>query len=116
GPSGTEARPGIPAKPPRSGGGAWKRVAALLGFAALLMVIATICISVAFLNHRSRTLHDQEAAARQAEGSSNVPDAAVSGETNKTARETLRERLEAASIMSNDTAKDKALSAVAADA
>jgi predicted Ser/Thr protein kinase len=112
GPSGTVVRPGITAKPPGPRGRAWKWA---LGFAALLL-IAVIIISIAFLSHRGGERHDRETATRQVEGSSNVLDAAVSGEANKTSRETLRARLEAASVIRESAVKDKSLAALATDA
>jgi predicted Ser/Thr protein kinase/uncharacterized membrane protein len=113
GPSGTVVRPGIAAKPPGSGGRAWKWV---LGFAALLLAIAAIIIFIAVVTHVGRERHDQETAARQAEGSSNVLDAAVSGEADRISPETLRNRMKAASEIRESPAKDKSLAAVATDA
>jgi hypothetical protein len=61
-------------------------------------------------------LRAPDTAARQVEGISNVLDAAVSGEAHKISRETLRARLEAASVISESSVKDKSLAAVAGDA
>ena len=113
GPSGTVVRPGITAKPPGPRGRAWKWA---LGFAALLLVIAASIIFIAVVTHLGGERHDREPATRQAEGSSNVLDAAVSGEANKTSRETLRARLEAASVIRESAVKDKSLAALATDA
>jgi len=113
GPSGTQVQPGVAARPPVPGGRAWKWA---LGFAALLLVIAASIIFIAVVTHLGGERHDGEPAARQAEGSSNALEAAVSGEAPKISRETLRERLKAASVIYESAAKDKSLAALAADA
>jgi len=113
GPSGTVVRPGITAKPPGPRSRAWKWA---LGFAAFLLVIAATIIFIAVVTHLCGDRHDRETATRQVEGGSNVLDTAVSDEAGKISRETLRARLEAASVIRESAVKDKSLAALATDA
>ena len=116
GPSGTVVRPGIPPKPPRARSGVWKWLAPVLAVVAFLVVIAVIIITIAVATHLGGAWRARDTAARQVEGISNVLDAAISGEAHKISRETLRGRLEAASVIYESSVKDKSLAAVAGDA
>ncbi len=115
GPYGTQILPGDPAKPPAPVGEA-KKWAVPPGVGALILVIGVIIISAAALRHLANARHNRETAAPQAEESTNVADAAVPGDTSKTSRDTLGERLEAASQIRDPTARSQAMIAVATDA
>jgi hypothetical protein len=110
GPSGTEVRLVVPVKPPPSGSSVWKWLAPVIGCAALLLLSAAIIISIVVAKHLGR-----ETAAPQAEASA-IQDPAVSGETGATSRETLTERLEAASVITDATARNRSSAAVSIDA
>jgi hypothetical protein len=82
----------------------------VIGCAALLLLSAAIIISIVVAKHLGR-----ETAAPQAEASA-IQDPAVSGETGATSRETLTERLEAASVITDATARNRSSAAVSIDA
>jgi hypothetical protein len=116
GPSGTEVRPGIPPQPSRFGGGPSKWPAPVLGVAAVVLLAAVIFFSALVVHQRSIARHERENAEQQAREAANTPDAADAGEKSKAPREVLAARLEAATGITDVTAKDKLLAALVSDA
>jgi predicted Ser/Thr protein kinase len=116
GPSGTEVRPAVAAQPPRSRSGVWKWLAPVLALVVLLVLMAAVITSVAFVRHLGPLWHNREIADRQTEEQSSIPDSAAAGETNQTSQEALAERLEAASVIGDFSARNRSLGIVATDA
>jgi predicted Ser/Thr protein kinase/uncharacterized membrane protein len=100
GPSGTEVRAGLPAHPPVSG---WKRAMQVLGVIVLLFLMGVIFVSLKVIKHRK--WESQQNAVEQQET------LAVDS-----VRDTLRARIEAASMITDYMAKDKALAIIATNA
>jgi predicted Ser/Thr protein kinase len=116
GPSGTHVMPGIASKTPARGGGLRERLMPLLGVVAALLLVAAVSISIAVVTHLKEVSHDRVAAARQVEETSNIVESAGSDGTNTNLRESLSERMDAASIIGDKETRDKLLAAVATDA
>ncbi|HUD47675.1 MAG TPA: protein kinase [Candidatus Baltobacteraceae bacterium] len=115
GPSGTQVLPGAPAKAPPTRSGTWK-LGQLPGYAIVAIFIAAMIILVAVAKHLRTVRHNQEIAAQQAQENSANPDAEVTDTASTMSRDTLAERLEAASVITDVNAKDKLVSAVTIDA
>ncbi len=115
GPSGTEVRPGLPPQPPRSGSGPSKWPAPALGIAAGVLLAAVIFGFAWVVHQRNLARHEREIAEQQSEQTANTPDASPPGEKSTAAHELLAARLEAASVISDVSSKDKLLIALVSD-
>ncbi len=116
GPSGTEMRPGNPVQTPRFGGLAGKLPAPVLGLIALGLLIAVILVSVEAARHRNMARQERALADQQAQEAPFTPDPMTTEETAKASHDTLAARLEAASVITDPSAKNSSLAAVALDA
>jgi serine/threonine protein kinase len=115
GPFGTQVMPGGPAKPPGSRFEPRKWLGPVPGWAAVVVLVAVIMFLIGVARH-SIVARERERAAQRLQEISSLADTAASGETGNAARETLAERLEAASVISNIGARDTALAALTTDA
>jgi predicted Ser/Thr protein kinase len=110
GPFGTEVRPGIPAKPPVA------RKLARKWLAPMLTLIAAIIIAIVVVAHERRMQENRAIEAEQAATVPNPPESPVPGEKAGNSHDTLAERLEAASVITDVAARDKSLAAIVTDA
>jgi predicted Ser/Thr protein kinase len=113
GPSGTVVSPGAPPKQPPPTGGAWQPQGPAIA-AAVLALVAVIVLIFAVERHRSglRSAREAEAAARQSQSDAE----AAPADTTQPPRETLKDRMDAATEITDQSSKNDALAIVAKDA
>jgi predicted Ser/Thr protein kinase len=106
GPSGTVVMPAVPSKK----GVAWKPGRTAITVSIAVLAVAMILFSFAVANHRRR--------ARQAEFAARSPEQSLlqPSEARDTSRNTLQERLEAAILIGDPSARSGAMASLATDA
>jgi predicted Ser/Thr protein kinase len=117
GPSGTVVMPGVPPKQPPPKGGGWKPQRPVIVVGAFVLAILMFAVSISILRHRNMVRAERDRSEqRELTEAPEAPEESPAMAPTPASRETLRERLEAATAIGDPTARSDAMAALATDA
>jgi predicted Ser/Thr protein kinase len=116
GPSGTVVMPGVPPKQPTAGVGDWRSEKPVIIAVALAGLVVLTLLIFAIDRHRNQLRSEREAELAQQQIAQDSANSTAPGDTAQTQRETLKDRLDAAKEITDTTARDDAIVALATDA